>query len=136
MVCVVDATNLRRNLRLVLAVQRLGLPCVVALNMADLARKRGLKIDPDALARELGVPGGAHRGREGRRRRRLRALLDDRSRWHAPAPPSRGAAATRPTTTACAAMLQRLGLDAAGAAHRQRPHRSGACCTRWSDRCC
>jgi ferrous iron transport protein B len=36
-VCVVDATNLRRNLRLVLAVKRLGLPCVVALNMADLA---------------------------------------------------------------------------------------------------
>ena len=37
-VCVVDATNLRRNLRLALAVKRLGLPCVVALNMADLAR--------------------------------------------------------------------------------------------------
>ncbi|MBC7623859.1 MAG: 50S ribosome-binding GTPase, partial [Aeromicrobium sp.] len=36
-VCVVDATNLRRNLRLVLAVKRLGLPCVVALNMHDLA---------------------------------------------------------------------------------------------------
>jgi ferrous iron transport protein B len=39
-VCVVDATNLRRHLRLVLAVKRLGIPCVVALNMADLAKKR------------------------------------------------------------------------------------------------
>ncbi len=37
-ICVLDATNLRRNLRLVLAVRRLGLPCVVALNMADVAR--------------------------------------------------------------------------------------------------
>ena len=41
-VCVVDATNLRRDLRLVLGVQRLGLPCVVALNMADLAASRGI----------------------------------------------------------------------------------------------
>lgn len=36
-VCVVDAINLRRTLRLALAVKRLGLPCVVALNMTDLA---------------------------------------------------------------------------------------------------
>jgi hypothetical protein len=56
-VCVVDATNLRRNLRLVLAVKRLGLPCVVALNMADLAEKRGIvAIDAEALGRELGLP--------------------------------------------------------------------------------
>ena len=55
-VCVVDATNLRRNLRLALAVQRLGLPCVVALNMADLAEKRGLNIDLEALSTELGMP--------------------------------------------------------------------------------
>jgi ferrous iron transport protein B len=55
-VCVVDATNLRRHLRLVLAVQRLGLPCVVALNMTDMARRRGVHVDPEALSRELGVP--------------------------------------------------------------------------------
>ena len=55
-VCVVDATNLRRNLRLVLAVRRLGLPCVVALNMADLAARRGLKVDADALSAALGLP--------------------------------------------------------------------------------
>lgn len=55
-VCVVDATNLRRNLRLALAVKRLGLPCVVALNMTDLAQKRGLHISPAALATELGMP--------------------------------------------------------------------------------
>ena len=55
-VCVVDATNLRRNLRLVLAVKRMGLPCVVALNMMDVAARRGIQIDLDALARELGIP--------------------------------------------------------------------------------
>ncbi|MEK8030532.1 ferrous iron transporter B [Ideonella sp. DXS29W] len=55
-VCVVDATNLRRTLRLVLGVKRLGLRCVVALNMTDQATQRGLRIDADALARALGVP--------------------------------------------------------------------------------
>lgn len=56
LVCVVDATNLRRGLRLVLAVKRLGLPCLVVLNMADLAESRGLKIDPAALSQTLGLP--------------------------------------------------------------------------------
>jgi ferrous iron transport protein B len=55
-VCVLDATNLRRNLRLLLAVRRLGLPVVVALNMADLAARRGLKVDAAALSAQLGVP--------------------------------------------------------------------------------
>ncbi|NBX56222.1 MAG: ferrous iron transporter B, partial [Betaproteobacteria bacterium] len=44
------------GLRLVLAVKRLGLPCVVALNMADLAAKRGLQIDAEALSQALGLP--------------------------------------------------------------------------------
>jgi ferrous iron transport protein B len=56
LVCVVDATNLRRGLRLVLAVKRLGLPCLVVLNMADLAAARGLKIDPAALSQALDLP--------------------------------------------------------------------------------
>lgn len=56
LVCVVDATNLRRGLRLVLAVKRLGLPCVVALNMADMAARRGLHIDAQALSVALGLP--------------------------------------------------------------------------------
>ncbi len=55
-VCVTDATNLRQNLRLVLALKRLGVPLLLALNMSDLARKRGIVVDKDALARELGVP--------------------------------------------------------------------------------
>ena len=55
-VCVVDATNLRRNLRLVLAVKRLAIPTVLVLNMSDVAERRGLKIDPAMLSSELGLP--------------------------------------------------------------------------------
>jgi ferrous iron transport protein B len=55
-VCVVDATNLRLNLRLVLELKRLGRPMVVALNMSDLARARGFSLDSAALARAIGLP--------------------------------------------------------------------------------
>jgi ferrous iron transport protein B len=55
-VCVVDATNLRLNLRLVLDLKRLGRPMIVALNMSDLARTRGYTLDAEALARAIGVP--------------------------------------------------------------------------------
>src|SRR5450830_1825856 len=55
-ICVVDATNLRLNLRLVLEVQRLGLPMLLSLNMTDVARKRGVIIDAARLSQELGMP--------------------------------------------------------------------------------
>jgi ferrous iron transport protein B len=55
-VAVVDATNLRMNLRLVLELTRLGRPLIVALNMADVARAQGLAIDVERLSRELGCP--------------------------------------------------------------------------------
>ena len=55
-VCVTDATNLRQNLRLVLSLKRLGLPMLVALNMSDIAHRKGFAIDPKQLAAQLGVP--------------------------------------------------------------------------------
>lgn len=55
-VCVLDATNLRRGLKLVLAAQRLGLPAVAAVNMMDLARRRGIELKAEDLSRELGIP--------------------------------------------------------------------------------
>lgn len=55
-ICVLDATNLRRGLRLALQVRNLGLPIVIALNMADIARQRGIPIDAEQLAKRLGVP--------------------------------------------------------------------------------
>ncbi|CAB3837859.1 ferrous iron transporter B [Achromobacter deleyi] len=55
-VMVVDATNLRLHLRLLLEMRRLDLPMVVALNLSDQARRRGIDIDVPRLARHLGVP--------------------------------------------------------------------------------
>ncbi|MGN2245656.1 ferrous iron transport protein B [Frateuria sp. GZRR35] len=55
-VCVADATNLRLHLRFVLEVKRLGRPVVLALNMMDTARRRGIVIDVLGLQRLLGVP--------------------------------------------------------------------------------
>ena len=55
-VAVVDATNLRMNLRLVLELKQLGRPLMVALNMADVARAEGLAIDVPKLSAELGCP--------------------------------------------------------------------------------
>ncbi len=56
LVCVVDATNLRLHLRFVLEVRALGMPMIVAVNLADAARRRGIRIDLHALQAELGVP--------------------------------------------------------------------------------
>jgi ferrous iron transport protein B len=55
-ICIVDASNLERNLYLVSQVLELGLPTVVALNMIDIARSRGLVIDAPRLAERLGIP--------------------------------------------------------------------------------
>ncbi|MBM2839959.1 MAG: Ferrous iron transport protein [Bacteroidetes bacterium] len=54
-ICVVDASNLERNLYLVSQIIDRNLPVIVALNMIDLARGQGITIDIKALARELGV---------------------------------------------------------------------------------
>ena len=56
LVCVVDATNLRLHLRFVLELRELGKPMIVALNQVDAAQRRGIRIDVDALQRELGLP--------------------------------------------------------------------------------
>ena len=55
-VCVVDATNLRLHLRFVLELQQLGRPMILALNLMDEAQRRGIKIDSQALSRELNMP--------------------------------------------------------------------------------
>lgn len=53
---VVDASNLERNLYLTLQLLELGIPCVVALNMLDIAEKQQIRIDVDALSARLGCP--------------------------------------------------------------------------------
>lgn len=56
LVIVVDAANLDNHLRLTLELLALGLPCIVALNMVDLASRDGLELDAAKLSEELGVP--------------------------------------------------------------------------------
>ena len=55
-VCVADATNLRLVLRLALELKQVGRPVVLSLNMFDIAKHRGIAIDLDRLADELGMP--------------------------------------------------------------------------------
>ena len=64
--CVVDASNLERNLFLVTQVMELGLPVLVALNMVDMAEAKGIHLRPQELSQKLGVPfipTQAHRGK-------------------------------------------------------------------------
>ncbi|WP_462321118.1 Fe(2+) transporter permease subunit FeoB [Halochromatium sp.] len=53
---VVDASNLERNLYLSVQLLELDVPVVVALNMMDVARKRGVEIDTRTLSEKLGCP--------------------------------------------------------------------------------
>jgi ferrous iron transport protein B len=53
---VVDASNLERNLYLTVQLMEMRAPLVVALNMVDAARSRGLEVDAGRLGRLLGVP--------------------------------------------------------------------------------
>lgn len=55
-VAIADATNLERNLYLVLQYLDLGLPMIVAVNLIDEAARAGIAIDTARLARELRVP--------------------------------------------------------------------------------
>lgn len=55
-VAVVDASNLERHLYLTTQAMELGLPVVLALNMIDVAANQGIRVDPDRLARQLGIP--------------------------------------------------------------------------------
>jgi ferrous iron transport protein B len=51
---VIDAANLERNLYLSVQLLEMGVPVVVALNMMDVAAKRGIEIDFARLAQRLG----------------------------------------------------------------------------------
>jgi ferrous iron transport protein B len=55
-IVVVDASNLERNLYLTVQVLEMGIPAVVALNMVDVAERRGALVDEARLADHLAVP--------------------------------------------------------------------------------
>ncbi|SFP59525.1 ferrous iron transport protein B [Bradyrhizobium sp. Ghvi] len=54
--CVADSTNLRLTIRLLLELKRTGRPMILVLNMFDIASRRGISVDVDRLAKELGMP--------------------------------------------------------------------------------
>ncbi len=53
---VVDASNLERNLYLSVQLMEMRVPVIVALNMSDVAEKRGIRINAETLSKMLGVP--------------------------------------------------------------------------------
>ncbi|MBK1654455.1 Fe(2+) transporter permease subunit FeoB [Allochromatium vinosum] len=53
---VLDASNLERHLYLTVQLLEMGVPVLIALNMMDIARKRGIQIDTAALSEALGCP--------------------------------------------------------------------------------
>jgi len=74
---VADATQLTRNLYLVLQVIEADLPVVVALNMSDMLTANGQVVDAAALSRELGVPVVSISAQHNDNVDALRAALDD-----------------------------------------------------------
>lgn len=87
-VVVVDATNLARNLYLTGEILASGLPTVVALNMVDLAQRRGLSLDPDKLSTRLGCPVVPVVARRGEGLEALRQAIDTLLAEAWPGPPA------------------------------------------------
>ena len=73
--CIVDASNLQRNLYVVSQVLELGRPTVIALNMTDVAQAKGLTIDLERLRAQLGVPVVALQANRGHGIEELRQAL-------------------------------------------------------------
>ena len=53
---IVDAVNLERNLYFTVQMREMGIPMVIALNMMDIARKHGIRLDTERLSEQLGCP--------------------------------------------------------------------------------
>ena len=53
---IVDASNLERNLYLAIQFLEMGIPICIALNMIDVAKKRGIKVNVQKLSSLLGIP--------------------------------------------------------------------------------
>lgn len=86
-VCILDASNLERNLYLATQVLELGLPTVLALNMIDVAEARGIGVDADALSQALGAPVVKIQATSGRGLRELKEAIERAASAPVPAPP-------------------------------------------------
>lgn len=75
LVVVIDASNLRRNLLLFTQMKDLGIPVILALNMVDMADRKGIGYDLELLEKELGAPIVSINAREGGGINALKELL-------------------------------------------------------------
>ncbi|KEQ17750.1 Fe(2+) transporter permease subunit FeoB [Endozoicomonas numazuensis] len=73
---VVDASNIERNLYLTTQLLDMGLPVIVVLNMMDVAKDKGLKINAESLSRHLGCPVHAMVASRDRGTRELKDLIN------------------------------------------------------------
>ena len=99
---VLDANNLSRNLQFAASALRRGLPSVVAINMVDLAERRGLIIDERAASQALGVPVVAVSARSGQGIDRLIEQLTRTSMSSTTPNPDTAFPTTEPGSTASA----------------------------------
>jgi len=74
---VVDASNLESNLFLTFQLLELGVPCIVALNMQDIAASQNINIDVEALSVRLGCPVVSLTSTRGEGLAQLKALIDN-----------------------------------------------------------
>jgi len=81
-VAVVDASNLERHLYLAFQLREMRVPVVLCLNMIDVAERRGIKINADALSRELDMPVVTTNGKTGRGGKELREAIRATSGLH------------------------------------------------------
>ena len=75
LVVVVDASNLKRNLLLFTQIKDLGVPVILALNMVDMADRKGIGYNLRLLADELGAPIVSINAREGEGIEKLKTIL-------------------------------------------------------------
>jgi ferrous iron transport protein B len=106
LVCIVDASNLERNLYLTSQALEVGVPVVVALNMTDVAAAHGVRIDVPRLAEGLGVPVVPIQANKKRGLDELRSAV---ARAAGGAPPARGPAFPPAFEGEAAALQESLG---------------------------
>ncbi len=77
---IVDASNLERNLYLAIQFLEMGAPLVLALNMIDVAKSRGIEVDSERLSELIGVPAVTTVARTGLGKKELMAAALSRIR--------------------------------------------------------
>ncbi len=106
LVCIVDASNLERNLYLTSQALELGVPVVLALNMIDVAQSQGVRIDVEKLSQRLGIPVVAIQANKRKGLDELRRVI---AQAVTAAPPSRTPNFPEPFRREVAALRSHLG---------------------------